>query len=363
MKKVFLYAYDRINFGDDLFVDTIARRYPHVQFYLWTRKENKITFRMIENLKVIDYDSKYLKLLRKLRQSLPARYKASMEKKCDAVVYIGGSIFIEYENWENILDWWEYEASNRDFFVLGANFGPYKSEAYKKRLDSIFSKMKDVCFRDKFSHQLFEENKIIRSASDILFSCEIPQVEKVKKQIFISVIDPSFKDEGNNDLSKYEDEYFTKLVGILKAYIREGYSVVLSSFCKYEGDEMAIEKILNNLNEQQKEKTYVENYNGTNSEKILFSIAESEAVIASRFHAVILGIVARKNVFPILYSDKTIHVLEDIKFQGEYADIRSLGTLTYEMVKENLKKNVEYPIEELNKSAQEHFVKLDEVLR
>ena len=32
MNSVFLYAYDRQNLGDDLFVHTITKRYPDVQF-------------------------------------------------------------------------------------------------------------------------------------------------------------------------------------------------------------------------------------------------------------------------------------------------------------------------------------------
>ena len=31
MKKIFLYAYDHINLGDDLFIETIANRYPDTE--------------------------------------------------------------------------------------------------------------------------------------------------------------------------------------------------------------------------------------------------------------------------------------------------------------------------------------------
>ena len=36
----------------------------------------------------------------------------------------------------------------------------------------------------------------------------------------------------------------------------------------------------------------------------------------------VLGLAAGKSVFPILYSDKTKYVLEDLGFYGEYADLR-----------------------------------------
>ena len=45
MKKVFLYAYDKQNLGDDLFIHTICKRYPKVKFYLWSDELNKENFK------------------------------------------------------------------------------------------------------------------------------------------------------------------------------------------------------------------------------------------------------------------------------------------------------------------------------
>ena len=44
MKKIFLYAYDHINFGDDLFIETIANRYPDTEIYFWTNAQNQKVF-------------------------------------------------------------------------------------------------------------------------------------------------------------------------------------------------------------------------------------------------------------------------------------------------------------------------------
>ena len=56
MKRVFLYAYDKQNLGDDLFVYTITKRYPDVRFYMWSDKVNQIIFQSLHNLKVVDRD-------------------------------------------------------------------------------------------------------------------------------------------------------------------------------------------------------------------------------------------------------------------------------------------------------------------
>lgn len=51
-----------------------------------------------------------------------------MEKRCDAIVYIGGSIFIEYDNWKQILTWWDYEALNRKFYIWVQNLDHTKQK-------------------------------------------------------------------------------------------------------------------------------------------------------------------------------------------------------------------------------------------
>ena len=81
-------------------------------------------FACLPNLKVVDKDSAFVRALQKLRPSLVYRFKAWLEKRCDAVVYIGGSIFMEYPNWENICSWWEYEAKTYlDLAKKDENYG------------------------------------------------------------------------------------------------------------------------------------------------------------------------------------------------------------------------------------------------
>ena len=69
-------------------------------------------------------------------------------------VYIGGSIFMEYPTWKNIVSWWEYQSSQYPFFVLGANFGPYHTEEYRSAMDKVYTKLK----RYLFSRYLFKES-------------------------------------------------------------------------------------------------------------------------------------------------------------------------------------------------------------
>lgn len=270
---------------------------------------------------------------------------------------------MEYENWEQILTWWEYEAKNRPFYIMGANFGPYKSEGFRNRLADIFRDAKDVCFRDRYSYDKFSEVPTVRCAPDILFSYPMPKVPVVAKQLFVSPIDCASRGEGEHSLSAYSEYYISTLSGVLKRYLSDGFRLVLASFCRAEGDDCAIEKLLSAMSLGQDDpRVKILSYDGTNVGELTTAIAESEYVIATRFHAAILAVAAGRPVFPIVYSDKTIHVLEDIGFRGNFSDLRSMKALSYGDSRANLDAPQTLDTGRLAEKACEHFTMLDQRL-
>lgn len=362
-KRVFLYAYNAANLGDDLFIHTITRRYPDVQFYIWAGPENRVSFASIDNLKALDPDSGVIRMLSGIRSSFAARYKTWHEKRCDAVVYIGGSLFIEYESWPMILNWWAYAAGQYPFYVLGANFGPYQSEEYRARLETIFEQTQDVCFRDRYSRDKFAQCSKVRCAPDILFSYPIPDVEVREKQVLISVIHCGQKGEGSRSLGEYRRGYVASMAQIIQGYLQEGYACVLASFCRIEGDEIAIREILEAAGVAMDDaRIRILCYDGTNADEMVREIAQSAQVIASRFHAAILGLAAGRWVFPVVYSDKTIRVLDDIGFNGKIADIRSQKIITQEQLREGFGRADAQKINEWRQGANRHFAVLDRAL-
>mgnify|MGYP001493569895 CR=1 FL=1 len=123
-----------------------------------------------------------------------------------------------------------------------------------------------------------------------------------------------------------------------------------------------IESILyKNKSEQQKNITIID-YDGTNRNQLLEEMSRSIYIIAARFHGTILGLTAGKSVFPILYSDKTKYVLEDLGFHGEYADLRDPDSLSFENAKKNLESGYKIDVTESVQNAEKHFEKLDEFL-
>ena len=336
--KIYVDAYLSKNLGDDLFINILTKRYPQHKFYAISKGEKGYN---TKNFKV--YSNTYIfKILKKFQ------WEKYLANHYDTVVTIGGSMFMERGD------------TNRDFsmgknkrYVLGINFGPYKTQEYYNNIYNMLSDVEDVCFRDKYSYNLFKELPNARQAADIVFSMDTSNIKITnRKRAIISIISPKDKID-----EKYEEKYEEKMLELITFLIKKEFEICLMSFCKNENDEEEIEKIYNQIPENQKKKVEKYYYNG-NIEEALNTIADSQLVVGGRFHANIIGLCLGKSILPVLYSDKTLHVLEDMQINTPIIDIRKLENFNIESIKdEDLTRH--YNIEKQKEDAQRHFEKLD----
>jgi colanic acid/amylovoran biosynthesis protein len=95
-------------------------------------------------------------------------------------------------------------------------------------------------------------------------------------------------------------------------------------------------------------------------DEALTVLAKSEVVVASRFHASILGLLFGKKVLPMAYSDKTTNILNDMNFEGPVIDIRKIdefdgSTFDFSSLKIN-------DVSAQKTLAEKQFQELDKVL-
>ena len=347
MKQIFLKMYLKKNLGDDLFLSYISNKYPGDKFFV----ENPTSELRCFHLKNVFGESFIIRVTHKLFKKL-----RNNKQHYDAEVVLGGSMFIERDLGRDLLNS-EIEKKYKvakPLFVLGANFGPYKNEYYYDKHKRMFLRARDVCFREKYSAQLFKGLKNVRVAPDIMFGLETPKyTTEAQRKVAISVIDLSNK----NDLAIYKENYENKISQIALYYAMSGYEVVLMSFCKYEGDEDAVKRILKKTKHHNIKAHY---YRG-NIKKALEEIASSEIIIGTRFHSIVLGLDFEKRVLPIIYSDKTKHMLDDINYKGKVLNVKDMDTLDISQIDSYISS---YDgIERLRKDSQKHFEKLDEFLK
>ena len=318
MKKILVNAYTSLNFGDDLFLKILFDRYPNVRWILPRGgKRYKDLFREYENVEV------KCSLLFRVKNKLGIKEKNSIFTKYYAGVYIGGSIFMEIPKWRNQLLERKrliksFYRKNKPYFILGCNFGPYESQEFINEYVKLFKHCRDVCFRDKYSYSFFSKYENIRMASDIVFQLKSRNITKIKNSIGISLIDLTNRDE----LRKYEQAYLNKIIEIVLEGKRQGYRFTFFSFCKHEGDLIAIDKVVKLLEKECSETFEVVNYEG-NIDEFLEKFQSMENIIGTRFHSIILSQVFNQGVYPFIYSDKTLNVLRDIGLGKEYFNIKN----------------------------------------
>lgn len=354
--KILLRFYNAVNLGDDLFVKIITERYPEHSFMIPIYGTSTLP-PLGKNAKLVRVPiaRRWFAALGYLINFANIQLLA-MSRECDAMVYIGGSIFIESKRprvWIGERKF--YKTIKIPYFILGANIGPYQDYNFLVIVKSILSGAADACLRDSASFDLVKDLPNVRQATDIAFLLDETQYSVKNENIaVISLVDGTrkFSDEIT---SKYEDVIREMTIRLLA----DGFRVVYMSFCKHEGDEVANYRVLGGLSDDVREKVEIHNYHG-DLESALWLLSSSEVVIASRFHATILGLIFSKKVLPMAYSDKTIAILKDISFSGQVIDIRLIEK--FDVSSFSFDKIPRMNIAEQRVLAREQFHKLDKML-
>ncbi len=360
MKRIYLKAFAQKNFGDDLFVRILCERYPETRFYISCPTDADQAFEKIQNLTIMNRKHWKGSLLQNFRRLLK---KTGMDLKFpfDGQVYIGGSVFIEPAGWNRNHGYealmYRYKQSRKlPFFILGANFGPYKDPAFLEIHKRYFAnEVQDLCFRDQQSKDLFPELKNVRFAPDIVCTLEIPKREKEPLVLISCIYDHGVEGVEPFDNQLYEDQ----MVRICKNYQKAGKKVCLLTFCGKQKDQVMCERIRRRVNHPD---IFTEAYEG-DLDRILELFARAEYVITSRFHGMILGWLARIPVFPISYNNKTRQVIEDYGFEGQHCSVSRFSELDFSVIHENFAKGYVFDIDRISLEAQKQFAVLDHFLK
>ena len=195
-------------------------------------------------------------------------------------------------------------------------------------------------------------------APDIVFNLDISDYRIEKGDYYIvSVVDlaKDGNDEEKETQAKYE-EFLIKIIEMLK---ENGSKVVLMSFCDGQGDNKVIERIISRLPNLMNIVTFLYGKEGIETSIDLFS--KCKGVIATRYHAMILGMLFQKEILPIVYSKKMSDVLNDLEYKGKIIDIKNLPDIIQLEICECFGKIEEKKLKETIINAQKQFLELDKI--
>lgn len=348
-KKIYLKAYFRKNLGDDMFVRCIAERYPSTSFKICTSSEYAQPFKNLSNVSNLSWLWRFLD--RVCNRIVGTEIcKKQLEIRADATVHIGGSIFIEPEDFVPP----EAYFSNPNLFLMGCNFGPHKTEAYREFIFSRLQKANDVCFRDKYSYDVFSSLPRARVAPDILFGYPNYPAPQKGDGIGISVM----RLDSRTELKHMANTYYSVIAQTIDLCAQRGIPVRLFSFCADEGDTKAISEITKHCDVRNVE---ICKYDG-DVDFMLNKLNACEYIVASRYHAMIIGWCLGKKVFPIVYSDKQLHVIEDVQFPGACWDLRIADAYTANKLIDTVYASQPFPTDKFTLESQRQFKMTDEYL-
>lgn len=346
-KKILLFAYTKVNLGDNLFIYLLLKRYPNIDFYIHVvEKEYENVYKNFDNLHYI-YEGRDIN-------------KVNIEE-FDAYLYIGGSIFMESEyGMHEIKEFNKFikkcKENNKKFFYMSCNFGPYKTQEYVDLARKNFSLCDGICFRDKKSYNLFKDIPSVRYAPDMAFSFNIDK-EKYKmkeKTIGISVISLEIREK----LKHLEGQYNDFIKRIIIKFAKRDYKVCLFSFSQFEKDDEAIKKIIEMVPEEYKDKVEVVLFD-SDIEQYLEKYAKMEYMVCSRFHAMILSILFGQKIYNLTYSKKQDNVIKELKLFRKYQQIQNM---TFETVLRNwyFKSVGQTKLKRIAKKAEKQFLDLEQ---
>ncbi len=365
MKRVFIHAYAAGNLGDDLLIRILCERYPGIRFSIYADSSYRVRFADLKNLRVYSPDDKMVRcidsILKRIKNCDNGMWKL-LVKFSYATVHIGGSVFVQHEDDFSLA----YELDcrlrrlSRCLYVVGANFGPYTDDSYFRMYKKLFRAYSGICFRDRYSEYLFKESGNIRYAPDVAFQYRCPGKCKVeKKQVLLSVI---YMDNrgGKYSICQYSEGYYNLMAGLAEQFIEKGFTVRFISFCKMQEDERAIGIVINRMKDRYKDKVSTFFYD-MDIKGCIDQFYESEIVVGTRFHSIILGWLAEKKVLPIVYDRKTLHTLEDLEVK-DYIQLEELEQIDVREVAEKAISCSVLNVESLKRESELQFSDLDRIL-
>lgn len=361
-KTIRLLAYFEHNLGDDLMIDILLRKYPEYDF--WYDGYSPASNYFLKYPNFTNRKPLYLKYgrlnhifniltLHKKEDWFINQYFRKQNHTCCCSVYIGGSLFFQNKNEDPIkrVDYEESRLATHPRFIIGANFGPYYTDEFKEAFRSYFAGSAGVTFRDQKSYSLFSNLPNSAYAPDVVFNLPISVSQESDHTVIVSVLDLQNREE----LSSHTDAYDKFIIKFCNECVQREITPILMSFCEQEGDCRAIQRIVDQLSYQTKNKTKIYEYKGELTEALAL-FRKAEFVLATRFHAMILALKFHVPFFCVSYSDKIKWVLDDLDCDA-YCKMDSIKTLSPKDILDRYTESLD--VDEYIRKATHQFDQLD----
>lgn len=310
--NIYLYAYANRNFGDDIMIRRLCSTFPSHNFLLFASKHREVLDSLsdIPNLK-------------------PSPITLKQFSKCcrsdDVFLKIGGSMFI-------IKSRQTFINRTKELFYLkrikkcgcklasiGCNVGPFASPIHRQVAVSELALYDLITVRDKASYDFIKARTKCHHLElhpDILFALKdiLPDNDQNDNSLCISVFKSGGNGCYNQKMAALADRYIEKNNGRVKLLVFESTE---------NSDIISAGKIYSLATHKDK----IDIITHRTGKEIINAVSSCGCMICTRFHSIVMAITAEKPFVPIVYSNKSQNLLEDLQYDGAIYSFDDMDSL------------------------------------
>lgn len=306
--NILLDGFYDLNYGDDLFIETITGLFPKCKFY---------SFLEYYPPRVIEKAGKIANLY--LLPECGAFLKKNM---FDAYICVGGDVFPDHGDYTKRKAYVNaVKAVGGVVAFWGFNLFHDYCEETRKDLVELMENADIVAPRDEKSAAYLRDlmpGKEISAIADLAFLSQWKQAAAADV-LGISVRRPNYATE--EDMARYS----AKLQEVIGSYLAGKDSRRVKIFSLSTGstsDEAVTQQIIDGVVEKDRVEHVL--YTG-DTDFIKAEIAKCDVMICTRLHAMISCVAQNVPFIPVVYEVKMDHILEEIGYQGEVVRFLDIG--------------------------------------
>lgn len=286
--KILLDGYLDRNLGDDLMLELAAKSLPEHDIYM--KKNRFLPINALELSDKTDIDVK-----------LSITGSGFLLRDYESVIYRAKDI---------ISDNFKYKRA-----VLSCNISEFPNKAAEYLILKQLSRLDFITVRDTYSYEYIKKklpDLKCECYPDIVFSLPEGSVAERENEGALGISAYNrfgvTAVENDREFAKTADEYIEKT----------GNKVLIFALDTGLENDLKTARSIRSMMKNQEHTEIIEH------KDMLANIKRCEKLIGIRFHSIVIAICAGVPVIPIAYSDKTRHMLRDLKFSEEIFNLENI---------------------------------------
>jgi len=305
--NIFLEAFVDTNFGDNLFVHTVAARYPQHTFYLMAKEEFRVSYELlsqrIPNLQLIE----------------PKRERSCM-KQMDGLMFVGGDMFWDGGGYGGIMRRVRsVQKQGGIILLLGQSLFDHYGWGTRYDLRTLLRQADAVVAReDRTAGQMRQlaPEAPVRAACDMAFAADIEKVwqQPIRKGCLGISVRRKIPRRTEDMYDRYCDSMACCAVKWLNGGAQRSVRWLALSTGTFD-DRVVAGDIMKRCPKEYQQRMEVCAFEG-DVPGYMEQIQQCASLLCTRFHALVFGMLLNKPLVPLIYEDKMDRLLDAVQYSG-----------------------------------------------